>query len=458
MKRNIIKLSLLSTLMIGLVGCGGGSSSTVSNGGNPSTLYTAFSPLVNTRADKLYKTNGTVAGSSEVSNIMVPSDATTNSNFKFEKLEGFSIYGEYLYFKSAKKYDDGSLLGVTYTENTYSTNLSDDSTVNIVTATPHIIGIIHGDSTKSIEVNGATYTISGTGGNYQVDKILSDGTRTNVDLSSIPTYSPYFLNTIAKVNNDIYFFAYSGSTITNITNSMLVKFNTVTGNLDNTISVLQNVQPVRMTSVGTKLIFWGTVLGTAGIYTYETTTPTIAPVLINADVIHNAKEFVTFNGELYFIATVANAITFYKIDTVNDTAQSIATTASATGYKGTFTYNGELYFISGGKLASLNTTSSQITVITDTLLSPMDNDAAAVEANGKLYFSCDIDTSALIYDMELCQYDGTSVTTAQNINGGGSSYPTHFSNLDGELIFQASQDGTNNKLFHYDGTTLTVLN
>jgi len=98
MKRNRIKLSLLSTLMIGLVGCGGGGSGAVVGGGgqNPSILYTAFSPLVNTQVDILYKTNGTAAGTSEVSNIMVPADAMSNSYFRYEKIDTFNIYGDYL--------------------------------------------------------------------------------------------------------------------------------------------------------------------------------------------------------------------------------------------------------------------------------------------------------------------------------------------------------------------------
>ena len=469
MKRLKITMTSIVALVtvLGLSGCGGGNSSAVTsgnpqNGGNqnpntPSTLYTAFSPLVATRADVLYKTNGIATGTSEVSNIMVPADSTSNSDFRYEKIDTFNIYGNYLYFQRRTKYIDSISILPILSQGTYSTKLSDGSTSDLSMPTdPHTIGVIHGDSIKRVEVNGALYTISGTVNNYGIDKILSDGTRTSIDLSSISPSAPYLLGSMASVGNDIYFLTSDSSNVVAPTNTKLVKLGTDTGSLDANIATLQNMQIVKMTSRGTKLILLGDVSGTAGLYSYETTTPAIPAVLLDSSVTFGAKEFVEFNGDLYLISG-PNAITLYKIDLANNNTQVISTSADEIGYKGSLIYNNRLYFISDHRLFSLSSTANQVSMITNTLVNSTANEDAAVVANGKLYFSCNINTNGL-NDMELCQYDGTSVTTAENINGSGSSYPTQFSNLDGELIFQASPDGTNNKLYHYDGTTLTVLN
>jgi len=60
---------------------------------------------------------------------------------------------------------------------------------------------------------------------------------------------------------------------------------------------------------------------------------------------------------------------------------------------------------------------------------------------------------------ELWVFDGTTSTLLLDINTGtGSSFPKYMTSLNGGLLFQASSDGVNNKLYYYKNTILKTLN
>jgi len=78
-------------------------------------------------------------------------------------------------------------------------------------------------------------------------------------------------------------------------------------------------------------------------------------------------------------------------------------------------------------------------------------------ANNKIYFAKHDST----YGTELWEYDGSSAPsriTDLKTNGDGNSNPTRVTEVNGDIVFQATPDGNSNHLYKWDGTTITPLN
>ena len=140
---------------------------------------------------------------------------------------------------------------------------------------------------------------------------------------------------------------------------------------------------------------------------------TIAGTVLVADILTGSgnsdpRDFVEFNGELYFAAEDADGYNLWKTD---------GTTAGT-----------EL-------VVNPNTTG--------------DSEVGNLFTDGtNLYFS---GTDGSV-GAELWKFDGTNVSLLSDINSGGDSSPTGFVNLNGKVFFTAD-DGSGQKLWVTDGTT-----
>ncbi len=140
---------------------------------------------------------------------------------------------------------------------------------------------------------------------------------------------------------------------------------------------------------------------------------TVAGTLAVADILSGSgdsdpKEFVEFNGELYFAAEDDNGYNLWKTD---------------------------------------GTTAGTVLVINPNAAGDSDVDNLFTDGTN-LYFSASDGTIGV----ELYKFDGTDVTLVKDINASGDSNPFGFTILDGKIFFTAD-NGTGEKLWVTDGTT-----
>jgi ELWxxDGT repeat protein len=119
--------------------------------------------------------------------------------------------------------------------------------------------------------------------------------------------------------------------------------------------------------------------------------------------------------------------------------------------------NNELYYVSNSSGSNIYKVDSDPSIATSVVSNLDPYYQTLYTANGKLYYAGTDST----HGTELWEYDSTTNTSTlvSDINPGtGSSNPLHVMELNGDIVFEASPDGTYNYLYNWDGTTLTQLN
>lgn len=456
---------LVGLAIVGFNGCVGGSSGKGGSTVVQNTLYTAFSSTTTQHLEMIYKTDGTPAGTVLLDNSMLPG---TPSNYAYENLSNFVVNGDILYstremidascgFSCTKEQqlfavDVGSSTSVPMTglnvSNVYMKNTTLDPSISSISASNSLY-VRHADPTPP-----AMYTPAGA-----LSKVDTLGT-----ISSIPlpanTYLETYLGMDTLVGTDIYYTATYNNGGTLARN--VVKLDTLNDTVS-TVPVLDGFQVISSVSVGTKLYIFGGIGVNNELHVYDTATPTVQPVLVETfAALDRQINVLAHNGKLYFGHSKPNeGRSFYVLDSTTDVVTRLEDIA-AEYVESVIENNNEILFLTytqSNSGAHENYTLYKTDGVTlnsaQVVLPEFIEDGKIYKANNKVYFGANTTAEGT----ELWQYDGSVASMVLDINQGtGSSLPQHISELNGNIVFQATQDGVNNKLFVYDGTNLTPLN
>ncbi len=437
-------ISILTAIL--LSGCGSSPSSTESssvvpgNNSTPQTAYIAYSPTVTQRIDKLYKTDGTPANTLEVANTVLPT-----TTVDYSKIEAFTTYGSYLYMDHVEGLGDllqsakSTIIKMDLGSETVSlTSLTVTATQNKNSQVKHITSF----GMYTLKQQPAPNAI----GLRDIVKVTSNGTEISVNNST--GFYPHMFSFSAQMNDLIFFGAGDGSGVYTI-----LQLDTSTDTLSMLPSLPTNFFVTGMIGYNGILYIGGSdSLNTLSnnLITYDPSTTSITPIAnYGSDM---PSDFYAFNGRIYYLAsqTVGDE-GLYSIDPANPSTAPIRHgTVPSAPFHGYTVYNGTLYCVSQNQLYKIgNTPNSVSPVLPNTL-----DDGIIYTANNKLYFAA----RDIANGLELWQYDGTTASMVLDINpGAGDSTPRHITELNGNIVFQATPDGVINKLYTWDGTTLTVL-
>jgi len=449
--KNTINLMLSAVVATFIAGCGGGNPS---NAGSTSVVnnigYIPFSTSVTSRNDVLYKTDGTAANTNIVSNTYLPSGS---NNLISSSIGGFVKNNNTLYI-ATQVLRSPCLVGCNLTYGYLTLNLSNDTV-----AQPSITKVVSSNDLNSflpsyVASNNGLYVFSShSAGLAYADMKLIDNTGVHA-MTNNTDYTPWMIPLVSAMNNNsIYVSAHKISNQNgDITDFGILKLDTST----NTFSLLVSGYYINSMAIFNsdlyfiakdnsnkwKLFKFDTNNNVTSLYDFNTA---------------SRERLYAFNGSLYFIG----GTTIYKYDIANGTINSLLNTniaigtnnnSSKYGFGGYIELNNKLYLYAGNKLFEIDGANNSATNLTPNLNI---TDNVVYKANGKLYFGADNGSIGT----ELYKYDGSSVNLVKDINiGAGSSIPRHITELNGDIVFQASQDGTNNKLFKLNNNTLTPLN
>ena len=479
MKKRILTLGLAITAVFTISGCGGSGSNTGGNpgsttvgGGNqtPQTLYLAYSPVSTATSiinDQLWKTDGTPANTSLVSNTMSIQSPTQD-----ESLSIFEVYkiGNNV-FTWANYIHDASFPNLPSGYNKlYKTDLSNGD------ATTEVSGISRDIATNLVSSggikhftasNGKTYLLNDHGAPTHLSIVDSNGGVT--DLPNPPgMYLEPFFSGYMQDGDDLYIIAKN-------TSSMQHKIYKIdlSSNSPSWVEIVSSPNRLVDLYVHNSRLYTLKDNGTAAIFQKTSATPnsTLTPIagnytsywnheaskhnhpyLIDGSKIYLAMRISgnTANGGLYSIDTVNNDQLHYEGGTVSDMGGcvSLVKLNGVIYYLGSVAFDLKLYKITNNTVTHIATIPSYIDASHEIW-------NRLYKANGKLYFA----KSDAQHGVELWSYNGTTLHRETDINPGtGDSKPTRVTELNGKIVFQATPDGTNNKLYSLDGTTLTSLN
>lgn len=482
MKTKLTLISFTIGAALVLTGCGSNSTSgtntaatTTNNQNSTQEMYLAYSPTRLTN-DELWKSDGTSVNTGQISNTMSAGTIVQDQSLQIQEV--YQV-GNYLY--SWARYTDDTNSNFlnpfpTGYNKLYQTDITNNTTTQVsgvykdlsdaflrfgglkhFTASNGNTFIFNRDGTDNMKSKLTRINPDGTitdipqptggmhlypwiGAYFQDGDILyveaSDGTNTSlysIDLSSnapswmiVPEFGTHNYATmdLYKVNNKIYTF----------------KGGNVAQDSNLSVAVLGSNQT--------------DITGVSSGIGYE-------PVWKN---ILNEHPYLIDGTSLYIpmVHFASGNRGLYKIDTSTDTITFLGGTYTNMGAcYGIFSFQGDIYYLGnalGGVLKLYKYSSGTMTVVT-TIPEYIDGMAIVFNgvyiANNKLYYAKSDNT----HGMELWSYDGTTEQFEVDINpGAGDSRPTRITELNGKIVFQASQDGINNKLLSWDGVTLTPLN
>ena len=455
MKKRILTLSFGLIATFALLGCGGGTG--VSDGGSTgaqNVAYIAYSSNPLPRRDVLYKTDGTVSGTSMVSNAMV----LGTSAYVQEAIDSLDVDGNYIFLTDKRVRTNGDIAQELYKVDKSS---GATSSTNLV-SNPQLNNNKYATISQFKTANGRYIFSQLTSNNnyFRVDKIdTSTGTATQLSLpNNIVINRPFVGEIYTKLGDNIYFQAIDTSSNTDL----VYKLNSANDTFSN-ISVLSSYYVHDMVALNGKLVIFGHYPGVPNkIAIYDINSNSVANVPNTLSTMLDI--IVKVDNKIYFVTTdistgnkclfvmdpsLAPTSSITKLETLNNSDGSV---------KKIFKHNGSIFYVQGPR------TSNQLYILYKTNGTPnnatgvaynMANEYAYI-ANNKIYFA-GFDAAE---GRELWQYDGTVSSFVKGINpGNGSSNPQHIIELNGKLIFQATPNGSINKLFSLDSNNnLTQLN
>jgi len=456
---------LVGLALVGFNGCGGGTSSDGGSTVAQNTLYTAFSSSTAKRLDMIYKTDGTATGTVLLDNSMLPG---TPSNYAYENLINFIINGDILY-STREMIDANCGLVCTKEQQLFAVDLTTSTPLLMTglevsnnympntTLDPSISSMVSSNSVYVRHADPLPPSI------YNTAAVLSKVDATGT-LATIPIPTNIYLNSYlgmdTQVGTDIYYTATYDNSGT--LESKVVKLDTLTDTVS-VVSALDGFLVISSFAIGTKLYIFGGLGVNNELHVYDTATPLVQPILVETfAALDRQMNILVYNDQLYFGHHKPNeGRGFYVLDATTNVVTKLEDITSQY-VQSVLEYNNEIFFVTytesnsgtheNYQLYKTNgvTPNSAQPVLTETI-----EDGTIYKANNKLYFGA----NTLTEGTELWQYDGTTASIVLDINTGpGSSLPRHITELNGNVVFQATQDGINNKLFVYDGTTLTQLN
>ena len=454
MKKRILTLGLGLIATFTLIGCGGGTG--VSDGGSLSVqneTYIAYSSSTAIRRDALYKTDGTASGTALFSNGM----ANGTSTYVQEAIDSLKLDNNYIFLTYKRVRTNGDISQELYKIDknsgvTSSTNLVSNSQLNNNKyATIYQFKTTNGRYILS--------QLSSNDGYFRIDKInTATGAMSQVNLpNNIVLTRPYVGVTYTQKGDSIYFPARDTSSNTDV----VYKLDTSNDTFSN-VSLLSSYIIHDIFTVNNKLVVFGHYPGIPNkIAILNLSSNTIANVPSTLGTILDI--IVKIDNKLYFVTTDSstNNKCLFVMDPSLPPASSITKIETLNNSNGNvekiFKYNGNIFYVQGPRppysLHTLYKTNGTPNSATGVAYN-MANEYVYI-ANNKIYFTgFDIGEGR-----ELWQYGGTVSSLAIGINpGSGNSDPKHLIELNGKIIFQATANGSANKLFSLSGNTLTPLN
>jgi len=442
--KKILAYSVALSAIFVMSGCGGGNSGDSANG----QAHVAFSKHPSPRVDALFKTDGTSAGIVEGD-----WDRLTDGidSLQRETIDNVEIYGDYVYYTATTTADPGVLLPEIKARS-YRNKVTNNETEVINESHSPML-----DADKRFKTSNGLYMFEIEG--RAIFKYASNGIRTDYEIS-LPHHMIPASDLGKVVVGDIIYFGVrvQGSNISDLESYGVAKFDT-TNNTFAMVIGLKYVKVGRMhySDDGNKLYINATTNASgSGIYAFHLDTPSIPPVLLIENVYAN-KNFLLYDGDIYVIGQTINTLQLglYLIKPDIDHGYTTMVTGTSVGRETLFAYHNAVYAVIGGKLWWVDG-DHELQGIMMITYSP-NIDGHFVEANDKVYFAhTESGTGFELYALEHNHH----VALAHEIAAGtDSSYPSHLTELDGNIVFQATEDGVDNGLYKYDTNTdvLTTL-
>lgn len=271
---------------------------------------------------------------------------------------------------------------------------------------------------------------------------------------------PFAGKTFTQQGDNIYFPVLNTANTANY----VYKLDTTNDTFSNVNLISTNTLAVHaMFAVNNKIVVFGHYYGIPNkIAIYDIASNTIANVPSTISTMTDI--IVKIDNKLYFVTTdtATGNKCLFVMDPSLPPASSITKLEMLNSANGSvekiFKHNGNIFYVQGPR------TSLQLHTLYKTNGTPnnatgvaynMANEYAYI-ANNKIYFA-GFDAGE---GRELWQYDGTVSSFVIGINPGSTdSNPQHIIELNGKLIFQATPNGSANKLFSLDSNNnLTPLN
>jgi len=459
-----------------MTGCGNSSNgtnaaaSTTTNQNGVQETYLAYSPT-NFTNDQLWKSDGTTTNTGQVSTVM-----SAGSIIQDQSLQIQEVYqvGNYLYSWVRYSDDTGNSLFPSGYNKLYQTDITNSYNTTLVSGVYKDLSdslFVFGGLKHFTASNGNTYIFNREGTDNmktKLTRINNDGSTTDIaqptgyylypilcsyfqdgdilyveagsttdtklfsiDLSSnnptwtaVPqygTHTGYATSDLYKVNDKLYTFSYDGTAYhlssTDLTSAQ-TDIATIGSNYEPAWKTsLLNEHPYAIDNTSLYIAMHKTDTGEKGLFRVDTNN-NINFLGGSYTDMGQCYEIFSFQGEIYYLGeALSGGLNLYK-------------------------------YSNSGSTTTLVTTIPQSISNTEFILN------SAYITSTKLYYAKS-DSRGL----ELWSYDGTTERFEVDINpGSGNSRPTRIIELNGKIILQASQDGTNNKLLSWDGTTLTPLN
>ncbi len=466
MKTPIFTLGLALSAMLAMSGCGGDTTNGTgaTNTGN-NEIYIGFSPTVGEQAkETLYKTDGTVSGTTQFSGGIVASDP---SRYKSELVDAIEEDGNYLFVTDNKVRNFGCslLLGCGVTQFLYLVDKNSGAveptfyTAGVSQAFPIPAGPIYHYASSSqpkhyIFSNNNTDDVPDDYKIYAVD--TQTGAHTQISLNgSDKGYMGITGKTIDDDGNKVYFVTVDS--LNNPTAYNIYSLNTDDGTITD-YPALSGINTINLYASGGKLyMFTSSGSIKAATMPNPTTTETLPG---GFGVIHDFS--VEIDGKIYFAAddTAGGGRKLFVIDPTQPTSNAVSALediGTTDEVSAIFKYNAEIYYVQGGKLYKTdNNPATTQNALVSNIANAQKGDNKIFQANGKLYFR-GIDAST---GSELWSYDSAVAQLQVDINPGtGNSQVKNIIALDANtIIFQATADGSTNHLYKWTGGVLTPLN
>lgn len=469
MKKSILTYSLALSAIFAISGCGGGgtdttnSSGALNNGNNK--VYIGYSPNLGAQAkETLYKTNGTVAGTSQFSSGIL---ASNPSNYKSEYVNAIQEDGNYYFVTNNKVRNFGcsQLLGCGVTQFLYLVDKNSGAveptfyTAGVSQMFPIPAGPIHQYSSNTqqkyyIFSNNNTDGVPDDYKIYAVD--TQTGVHTQIALNgSDKGYMGITGKSVDDDGNKVYFLA--TDSINSPTNFNIYSLNTDDGTVTDYPILSSTDASLTLYAANNKLyMFKNNSITVANMP--NPTTPSSVSTSLSA--VHDFS--VEIDGKIYFATddTINGGRNLYMIDPTqpaNNALSTLEDIGTTNKVDSIFKYNGDIYYVQAGKLYKTdgNPATTPSAIVTN-IANSQKGDNKIFQANGKLYYKCTNST----HGDELCSYNGTTAQLEVDINPGvGDSHVKNIVSLNSNtIIFQATPDETTNYLYKWDGNTLTPLN
>lgn len=392
----------------------------------------------------LYRTDGTVKGTS----LIYEEQSNSRENFEYHVLKNFTIFGAYVYYD--------------FVEEKLSFDSSRIKQLRMHIATEHreVSTEIESSSTNHprvnrVEVNGHLYVKTLNDNFYaSLIKYNDTGEYENINISNTSKNYISLTNTpMVGLNDNLYMVALSQNE-----QPILVMLRT-SDETFHLIPIESELQGIQLYALGDTiyLLVRNLELEHSQLWSYNSKTKALFKSIYTFKEIPYGVEFPKDAGyvdgeKLYIKSPQKSTLALLCFDTNSSQMVNLLEKKAKT-IDEFITYKGKTLFTVDNLLWQSDGTRNGTRPLFDNNNDKISATALTVIGE-RLYFVA----QTVAYGKEPWVYDGNSSTLLMDINQGeASSSPSHMTELNEGIVFQATSDGKNNKLFYYHDKNLTVL-